>query len=97
MNISIGIDLQWVEIHSFTLRIINLNIFRYSSHELRNHILAFFVVVLNRFIFECARKKKAKIPEYLSYRRTYLLNKLISDAVTQILLLLLCFKEFNWR
>ena len=29
----------------------------------------------NRFINECARKKKAKIPEFLvKYRRTYVLN-----------------------
>ena len=41
-------------------------------------MLAFIEIYQNRFINECVRKKKAKIPEgrkaFWSYRRTYVLN-----------------------
>jgi hypothetical protein len=53
---------------------------------LRNHNINIHInFYQNRFINECARKKKAKIPEFQSFfvrcRRTYVLNQNISIQV----------------
>ena len=61
----------------------------YKIKYLRNYNISMYInFYQNRFINECARKKKAKIPEFQSFRvffvrcrRTYVLNKWLKSTI----------------